>query len=767
MALEGDLRIGDRGRLRRRFLAGATLIALMIGARPAAAQSPPLFQPPAPAPAAKPDDGLDQNSFYLEADTITEDDANKVSTAQGHVEVRYRGRTMRADNLTYDSRKQVVTAAGNVTIINPDGTAEFARELTLDKDLTEGVALGFSARLKGNVKLAAASLVRRNEDVADLNRAIYTPCSICSDSGKYKTPTWSISASKAVEDRKKHIVYYQNAVIRVLGVPVFYAPVFWNPDADATARSGFLAPFVQYSKRRGFSYQQPYLWVISPSQDLIVSPIFNTEVNPFLNLEWRTRFKNGAVNLRAGYTYDREFDNSGDPIPGSKLTSRGYVLANGAFDIDQNWKWGFAGERVTDDLLFDRYDIQGVYQRRGLFETDSRRLLSQVYAVREDQDSYLSISALDFQGLRIGDVNAQLPIVAPLIEGRFQPDQAILGGRLLLEGSAVVLTRDQQLGNPALPGTDSRRATAELHWRRVETLADGMRLEPFLDGRFDVYNVANITLNEPAKTTPRGIGTAGVDFSWPFIRQAGDTSIILEPLAQAAVSPRASPNPNIPNQDAVDFVFDETNLFDSDRPPGFDVYDSGVRFSVGGRATVNWGDGREARAFIGRSFRTQPDLLIPPISGYSGRSSDWIVAAETAPVRGLSLYGRTQLDSDTFAVRREEFGANFILPFIRGYVRYLHDHTDPAGTLNGIEGAGDVFFTKHWGAVAYLMRDLEKGVWARRDLGLAYQDDCTRIEVVYHHEAAFSRLGGPVDSVQVRLTLATLGEQGYRDDGVR
>jgi LPS-assembly protein len=765
--LRGDLRRPAPGRLRWRFLAGAALIVLGLGARPAAAQSTLLVQPSAPAPAAAPDDGLDENSFYLEADSVADDDRNKIETAQGHVEVRYRGRTLRADALTYDSRNEVVTAVGDVTIINQDGTAEFAREMTLDKDLTQGVALGFSARLKGNVKIAANSVIRRNEDIAELNQAIYTPCAICTDSGKNKAPTWSISASKAVEDRKKHIVYYRNAVIRVLGVPVLYAPVFWNPDADATARSGFLAPFVQYSKKRGFSYQQPYLWVISPSQDLIVTPIFNTEINPFLNLDWRKRFSNGAIDARVGYTYEREFDNSGDAIPGSKLTSRGYVLANGAFDIDQNWKWGFAAERVSDDLLFDRYDILGVYQRRGLFETDSRRLLSQVYAVREDQDSYLSISALDFQGLRIGDVNAQLPVVAPLIEGRFEPEQAILGGRLHLQGSAVVLTRDQQVGNPALPGTDSRRATAEADWRRVETLSDGMRLEPFLDGRFDLYNVAHITPNEPAKTTARGIGTAGVDFSWPFIRQSGDTTVILEPLAEAAASPRASANPDIPNQDAIDFVFDETNLFDPNRAPGFDVYDSGVRFNVGGRATVDWGDGREGRAFIGRSFRTSPDPLIPPISGYSGRSSDWILAASVAPLRGLSLYGRTQLDSDSFAVRREEFGANFILPFIRGYVRYLHDYTNPTGTLNGVEAAGDVFFTKHWGAVAYIMRDLEKGVWARRDLGVAYQDDCTRIEVVYHHEAAFVRLGGPINSVQLRLTLATLGEQGYRDDGER
>ncbi len=79
-----------------------------------------------------------------------------------------------------------------------------------------------------------------------------------------------------------------------------------------------------------------------------------------------------------------------------------------------------------------------------------------------------------------------------------------------------------------------------------------------------------------------------------------------------------------------------------------------------------------------------------------------------------------------------------------------------------MEAAADLFFTKHWGFVLYGQRDLQKGVWAQRDFGVVYQDECTRLEVVYHHEAAFVRLGGPSNSVQVRLTLATLGEQGYR-----
>ena len=763
-SLFGDVGSVGARRLRARLLVGAALLASC--AAPAMAQSS-LITTSKSDQAMSEAEGLTPNSFYMEADSVTDDDKNKTVTAEGHVEVRSRGRTLRAQTLTYQTQSGVVTAKGDVVVINPDGTAEFAKEVVLDDDLRAGVALGFSARLQRNVKIAAASAIRRSQDVNELSRAIYTPCDICTKDGAPKKPTWSIQADRVVQDAQHHVIYYQNAVIRILGIPVFYAPVFWNPDGNVRARSGFLSPQVDISHKRGLSVEQPYELVISPSQDLVISPIINTSVNPFLNLRWRKRFNSGVIDARIGYTYEDEFDNSGEPLPGSKTSSRSYILASGVFHPSSSWTWGFAAERASDDLLFDRYDIQGVYDRRGLYETDSRRLLSQLYLIHQDQNSYVSIAALDFQGLRIGDVNGAMPIVAPLIEARWQPDTQILGGRLRVAGSAVVLERNRDATDPNLPGLDSRRATSEVEWRGAYTVGPGLRVEPFGSGRFDLYSISDDVGNPGTHNVGRTLGALGVNVSWPLIKPMDGATIILEPLAEGIISPRAKASPDIPNEDSAEFVFDETNLFDPNRTPGFDVYDSGVRLNFGGRGTIDWGDGRQARVFFGRSLRTAQERTLPLRSGYTDRSSDWVFAASATPMRGLTIYSRTQLDGADFRLRRQEAGANIILPFLQGYVRYLHDYTDPSGEREDVELAGDLFITKHWGIVLYGDRDLQRGLWQRRDIGLLYQDECAKIELVYHHEAAFQRLGGPSNSVQIRLTLATLGEQGYRDQDRR
>ncbi|MFX8585694.1 hypothetical protein ABTM35_19390, partial [Acinetobacter baumannii] len=84
-----------------------------------------------------------------------------------------------------------------------------------------------------------------------------------------------------------------------------------HADPTAARRSGFLTPKIQYSKRRGLSYEQPYLFALSPSSELVVDPQVNTRVNPLLNFRYRERFFSGLLDIRAGATQEKLFDSHG------------------------------------------------------------------------------------------------------------------------------------------------------------------------------------------------------------------------------------------------------------------------------------------------------------------------------------------------------------------------------------------------------------------------------------------------------------------------
>jgi len=729
--------------------------------------------PPAPPEAPGADDGLGPNDVYLESDLLIDDSQAHTVTARGSVEARHQGRTVRADEVTYDTQTGVARARGSVVMINPDGSVQYASEVVLDDELRSGVATAFAARLAGNVTIVAGAALRRNENINELSRAIYTPCDICKADGSPKTPTWSVQASRVVQDREHKVVYYRNAVVRIKGVPVLYSPVFWHPDPSAERRSGFLAPRIRYANRMGVSYEQPYLWVISPYADLVVSPVLTTEVNPFLNLEYRQRFYSGTLRARVGYTYERRFDAAGKF---GDATSRSYILADGVFQLSDKWKWGFGAERVSDPTLFARYRIDNVYRQRGPFTTDTQRLISQIYTERQDETSFLSISAMSFQSLRVRqdgrtivsyDPTNAFPLVAPLIEARIDPSEPILGGRFRFLGSAVVLSRNQDISRVTPDGLrqnqaiDTRRATAEADWRRTMTFSNGMRVEPFVLARTDLYSINNPLAPDPKNSFSRGLATVGADFSYPFIRQRGGSSVILEPLVQVAISPDYRRNLTVPNEDSVALEFDSTNLFSPNRFPGFDLYEGGQRANVGGRATFNWGAGRSAQVLVGRSFRDEPNPSFYQGSGLEGRSSDWVTAVTLQPIRGLSLFSRSRLDSESLRIRREEAGVDVDIWRVTASARYLFSERDAAGVrTESVSLGAQARLTKNWGASVAAVRDLDAGLWPMTQYSVYYQDECLRVDVIFTHDQTFARTIVPSNAVQVRLTLATLGGQG-------
>ncbi len=760
-------------------------------------------------------DGLKPGELYMEADQLSRDDDKGITIAEGHVEIRYQDQTLRADRVVYkepppppegQSRPHdkyapaqgVIRAYGHVQVIKDDGTVEYADQMIVDDKMQAAIATGFSLRLKDlkqhqEIKISSDTAVRRSEDIQELNRAIYTPCEICVGE-KPKTPTWYVSADRIVQDQVHHIIYYRHARIHILGVPLIYLPVFWHADPTADRQSGLLSPRISLNSRRGFSYEQPYLLVFNPSADLTISPQINTKVNPFLNLHYREAFNNGILDLRFGYTHEAEIGPHGERngpngLPLGDNTNRSYVLGRGAFQIDDKWVAGFTAERTSDSLLFDKYDIGHLYEARGPYVADDHRLISQVYANRQDDNSYTSVAAFSVQGLRPGDSNRTFPVVAPIVDGRYEDPNDVFGGRLRFNASEVTLTRAQSelvpapagVAGPKLPGMDSTRVSGGVDWTRNFTSDSGLRVSPFVNARFDSYYItdiltglgqANPTSQTTNKNEARAVGVVGADISYPLYRRVGDATVVLEPLAQVAASPKvqqvvigkdqATGKPIFFDEDSIAFEFDETTLFQANKFPGYDLYEDGLRLNVAGRGSILWDDGRRASLLIGRSFRDRVNNVFAQGSGVNQRSSDWIVAGDAQPLKELSFFGRARLDGDTLEVHRVEAGANVNTNRVVGYVRYLSDDQGINGTpVKNLDLGGDLNLTQHWGLSAYGNRDLRQQAWVIRDVGVFYKDECIRVDVYYRHEDVIVGRLGTTDQLSIRLTLATLGAPFY------
>lgn len=810
MRIHSDPKPIGRLTARSRLLAGVTLVA-WAAAGFAHAQT----APPTQGASQTPSDGLPPEAVYIDAAQATRDGDVIIASGDGarRVLARTRGHNLLAESLQYDLAGGTGIAEGRVELTNPRNDIVFASRIELQSDLTLGVAVDFATRLSDGSSVMAATAVRRSAEVNELNYARFTPCPICDAEGLAKTPSLAVKAEKVIQDQDLRAILFRNAVIEVGGVPVLWLPAFAVPDPTVERASGLLTPILNYDEGRGVSIETPYLHVVSPSEDWLVSPQFNTDVLPFVNLQWRRRFAEGTVVARGGYTYARNFgdfdlDGDGDAetnVDFGDRTSRSYLLAHGAFDPEGPWRWGFTAERASDKTLFDRYDVRDPYQDNGLYYGDQRRLISQIYAERQTARSYLSVAAFSIQSLRVArfdpvtpalnvfEDDNTLPLVAPLVEARWEPEQPVFGGRLRLKGSAVSLDREAYVGAPVLrqeilptgptaglSGVDSRRVTAQAEWRRTFISPAGVRYEPFVDTRLDLYSVSDLPamLNLDDTTLTRGRATAGIDVSYPLVRRLkGDATLILEPTAQFSISNEADLDPRIPIEDTQTFELDETSLFRVDRLPGYDFYEGGARLTAGARLTLNWDEGRRASLFLGRSMRGDPEsafrFAIPDDptrtydpSGLASQTSDWVVQGSFSPSDRVRGWGHATIDGSG-DVRRAELSMDAGWGRRnRAAVSYIVDRSNPlAGPLNRnyefVQLSGQQFLYGNWGVAASGIADLERDLITRSEIGLLFDDDCWRFEIGFRKDNTRVRPSGTSEGLYVRLNLATFGGSGY------
>ncbi|MGE0830462.1 MAG: LPS-assembly protein LptD, partial [Hyphomonadaceae bacterium] len=555
-----------------------------------------------------------ESPVALEADTVTADDRAQTITAEGDVEARYEGRTLRADRIIYNLADGTIHAQGNVQMVDRDGSVRYADEIEIDENLELGVATELQARIGETGRVAARTAVRRSEGKSELSHIIFTSCPICEEGDR--PPTWALRARRAVQDTENRTISYHGAVLEISGVPILYMPYFAHPDPSSGPTSGFLTPDLGRNRRLGAFYNQPYHWAISPYQDMTLSLQVHENVRPLAGVEYRKRFYSGDLNLLTSFTQERDFDGEGNRI--GEESWRGHVFGSGAFQISDYWLWGFGLERASDDLYLRRYGLDGTGDRRGPFLGDSHRLLSQLYTQGQGPNSYATVNFLSFQGLRASDDSDRLPLILPFGEYERVFNQPILTGQLRLRASTAVLEREND-------GVDTARISAGAAWRADHVIGPGWVVSPFAEGRVDAYRI-NDPVADEEETFSRGVGVAGVEMSWPFVRPGENIDLLVEPIVMAAVS-TGDNDPRIINEDSIAFELDDSNLFRPNAAPNYDLWETGSRVSLGVRATARAAGGQSASLLFGRRYRSDDDSIFTPDTNLDGNASDWVAAA--------------------------------------------------------------------------------------------------------------------------------------------
>ena len=755
-------------------------VALTLASVPSSAQDPSLKMGTTPRKSSFPKKDLfgpppkiDQaQPLYLQADQLLYDTKNSRVIAQGNVEVYYNNYILTADQLVYDQNTNKLIAEGNAQLKDPNGSITRADRFEALDDFRDAFIQSLSMVTADDTRIAAERASRRKGNTTEYERAKFTPCK--NDPGV--PPLWCISAARIIHDQRAATITYQDAQFEFFGVPVVYVPYFEHPDPSVKHRSGFLMPSYANSSTLGFGLEIPYYFALSPTFDFTLHPKYWSNYGVLWQGEWRQRLSNGQYTVSiAAIDQGRDGTAWGN---GAADGWRGSVQTRGQFSLSSWWRFGW-DVTVDSDNSFRRF-----YQLDPILQTDR---VNTVYLQGMSDRNYFSTKLYQFGGLLLTDTPYSNSWVLPVIDYNYILGSPVLGGELSFTAHARSMTRFD--GSSTLR-TDTNVAVLEADWRRKMIDPIGQVWTPFASARGQIFNYSNA--NDPFApfgmlpddTVLRGIGTAGVLYSYPFVAHTSVGSHVLAPTAQIIVRQNQVTQSRLPDEDAKSLVFDDTLLFDIDKFSGYDRFETGTRANLGIQYTFQANNGGYLRAVFGQSLHLagdnpyanpglDPTLVAfnySPVSGLQTNRSDYVAGVYVSPFTGLSLISQARFDEKDWSLRRQDTAVQTNYGPLTGSVAYTYSAFNPVtgaiDTQQEIMTSLALKLTTNWSVLGSMRYDIDLGKRIQDSLSLKYADECFVLTASYIETFVDNPdlLLRPDRTVMLRFELKHIGEFNYKSD---
>jgi LPS-assembly protein len=800
-------------RLLRRGIAGFLAVLALLAYGGLLAPAPAFGQLTFPAlpPVKKPKvaiakDKTGQKQMLVRANEIDYDYTNHRIAAVGNVQIYYGGSTLEADRVIYDETTKRLHAEGNVRLTEEDGKVTHGEIMDLSDNYRDGFVDSLRLETPERTRMAATRADRTAGNFTVLHNGVYTACEPCKDDPR-RPPEWQVKAVRIIHDQKEKMMYFEDARLEFLGVPLAWIPYFSAPDPTVKRKTGLLMPSLTSTTLYGTAIEIPYYWALAPNYDATFAPMITSRQGPLLQGEFRQRLLNGAYSIRAAGIKQLDKEYFGGPGAPGYRDFRGSVESSGQFIINTRWVWGWDAVVLTDKTFLQDYKPRlSAYSSMDPFVNTVSEGVTQLYLVGKGDRSYFDARSIYYLGFSPSDVQAQIPIIHPVIDYNYTFDHPILGGELSYNLNFTSLTRQQadfqaitqlaaagnintlcmQNADPALARTNCvlrgipgmyNRFSAEAQWRRTITDSYGQMFTPFISVRADAAaiqvdaetGVGNF-INTGDNNLIRAMPTVGLEYRYPFISVQSWGTQTVEPIVQIIARPNEPQVGSWPNEDAQSLVFEDSNLFSINKFAGWDRVEGGGRANYGVKYTAQFNKGGFVKALFGQSYSLfgQNSFALAGTtntgldSGLDTTRSDYVAGVYYQPNSTYTFSSRFRLDQDTFEVKRTELEAS--ARFDRWYVSLLYgDYAaqPDIGFLDrrkGLLGVGSVKLTANWVLSGSAQFDLTEGQISATSLGLGYIDDCLILGLNYITSYSYGS-GSPVlnHTVMLQLGLRTLG----------
>lgn len=671
---------------------------------------------------------------------------DQVLIAEGNVEIFFKGQRLTAARIVYDRKADRLEITGPITLTDGQGTVMLADQASLKADLTEGILLSARVVLDQQLQIAAAEVHRLGGRYTAMKRVSASSCRICEGDD---TPLWELRASQVTHDQVEQQLYFDNAQLRMAGLPVFYIPRLRMPDPTLKRATGFLMPRATTSSKIGTGLWLPYFIRLGDSRDLTLTPFLSPDGSRTVALRYREAFRTGEIGIGLHLSRDEIID--GD--------IRGYLLAEGQFTLPRGLTMDIRAESVSD---------KGYLLDYGLPEADLLR--SHINLTRTRRNEFLVGRLIGFQTLRETESNDTIPSIVADFTWHRRFSLGSFGGEGGLRFQMHSHSRTSALnldgdGDGIADGRDVARGSIKADWRRDWVLGNGMVAGLLGEAQADLYAI-NQDASE-AGTEARLHGALAAELRWPWVRPGkGGVAHVIEPVVQLVLAPGGSDN--MTNEDSTLVEFDEGNLFALNRYPGSDAVERGARANIGLNYLRHDPSGWTLGLTAGRVFRADDLGQFTAASGLDGVRSDWLAAwAVTAPW-GLSLTNRILLD-DAFDLTKAELRLGLTaerLALSAGYVYVQADLAEnrPDRTEELVFDS-TVKLSRGWSAQLSNRFDLVEDRASRAAAGLVFRNECLAVDLSLSRRFTSSTSVTP--TTEFGLSVELLGFGGGSEGGAQ
>ncbi len=350
------------------------------------------------------------------------------------------GNIITVSNFEYQNQNKIFKSIGNIKILDKFKNSYEFSQIYIDTEKKEVIGTDVAAFInndefklnKDNKPRILSNTVNIKNEKLEFKKSVFTNCNYRK---KDKCPPWSIKSSKIIHDNKKKTIYYDNAVLKIYDIPIFYSPKFSHPDPSVERRSGFLSPSYSNSKNLGQAIKLPYFFAINKDKDLTLNTRLYSSENPLFLSEYRQAFKNSNAFLDFGFTegYKKTSDTKKE---GDKSHFFARILHNFKSDGGAKSSLELNLQEVSDDKYFKLYKIN-----TDLIEEDVMKLENSVNFKFEKDDLYLNFSAGAYETLA-STYNDKFEYIYPEIELRKNLINNIQVGNIDLESNFKILNQD-------------------------------------------------------------------------------------------------------------------------------------------------------------------------------------------------------------------------------------------------------------------------------------------------------------------------------------